>query len=160
MSIYSPLSPPSLMKTKLLLALLTLTGLLLGTNSAFAATTGASTENSQQITNLSQTISKSIDLGGDYQNLLESAISRALLAKGEPANSSVQPNIAVGEPNGPIVNGIIVKPDRPIINGRYVNPKGPIINGRIENPNGPIINGKIANPKGPIINGIIVNPNR
>jgi hypothetical protein len=153
MNIYSSLSPPSRMKTKFLLALLTLTGLLLGTNSAFAAT-GVSTENSQQITNLSQTIAKSIDLGGDYDNLIESAINRALLAKGE-TNS-----IAVGEPNGPIVNGIVVKPTRPIINGRYVNPKGPIINGRID-PNGPIINGKITNPnKGPIINGIIVNPNR
>ncbi|AFY91329.1 hypothetical protein [Chamaesiphon minutus] len=154
MNIYIPLSFGSVMKTKFLLALLTLTGLLLGANSAFAAT-GSTPENSQQITNLSRTIAKSIDLDGNYDNLIELAINRALLAKGETES------IAVGEPNGPIVNGIVVKPTRPIINGRFVNPKGPIINGRIENPNGPIINGKIANPnKGPIINGIIVNPNR
>ncbi|PSB57900.1 hypothetical protein [Chamaesiphon polymorphus] len=154
MNIYIPLSSGSVMKTKFLLALLTLTGLLMGANGAVAAT-GASTENSQQITNLSRTIAKSIDLDGNYDNLIELAINRALLAQGE------KNGIAVGEPNGPIVNGIIVNPHRPIINGRYANPKGPIINGKIENPHGPIINGKIANPnKLPIINGIIAIPNR
>ncbi len=135
------------MKTKFLLALLALSGLLFGAKSA-TAFTGSPSQNSQQIVNLSQTISKSIDLDGDYHNLLASAISRALLAKGDEVSNSDRSNIAVGEPNGPIVNGIVVKPERPIINGR------------VTNPNGPIINGKIANPKKPIINGIIINPNR
>lgn len=135
------------MKTKFLLTLLTLTGLLLGTSSTFAAT-GSSTENSQKIANLSQDISKSIDLNGDYQNLIESAINRALLAKGEKVNHPEQPSIAVGEPNGPIING------------KVANPHSPIINGKVANPNGPIINGRTSNPRGPIINGIIINPNR
>jgi hypothetical protein len=134
------------MKTKFLLALLALTGLLLGTNSAFAAI-ASSTEHDRNITNLSQAISKSIDLDGDYHNLIESAISRALLAKGETV-SNAQANIAVGEPNGPIING------------KIANPKGPIISGKVVNPQGPIIRGRVANPRRPIINGIIINPDR
>jgi hypothetical protein len=135
------------MKNNFLLTLLTLTGLFLGTNTAFAAT-GSSIEHRQNITNLSQTIAKSIDLDGSYQGLIESAIDRALLAKAEKVSNSTPANIAVGEPNGSIINGKIANPRRPIVNGKVINPHQPIINGRI------------ANPKQPIINGIIINPNR
>jgi hypothetical protein len=141
------------MKTKFLLALLTLTGLLLGTNSAFASTI-SSTENSQNMTNLSQRISKSIDLNGDYHSLIELAIDRALLAKGEKT-SPTQPNIAVGEPypNGPIINGKIAQPtprNNPpvIINGiiKKVDPPTKPSEDRKPRINGVIINGVIANP--------------
>jgi hypothetical protein len=140
------------MKTKFLLVLLTLTGLLLGTNSAFAAT-GSLPEHSQNITNLSQRIAKSIDLNGDYRSLIESAIDRALLAKGEKT-SPTQPNIAVGEPypNGPIINGKIAQP-KPrtnppvIINGIIkVDPPTKPSEDRKPRINGVIINGVIANP--------------
>jgi hypothetical protein len=66
------------MKTKFLLTLLTLTGLLLSANSVFAAT-GSTPDRDLSITNLSQTIAELIDL--DDLNLVELAIDRALLAQ-------------------------------------------------------------------------------
>ena len=66
------------MKTKFLLTLLTLTGLLLSANSVFAST-GSTPDRDRSITNLSQTIAKLIDL--DNRNLVELAIDRALLAQ-------------------------------------------------------------------------------
>ena len=66
------------MKTKFLLTLLTLTGLLLSANSVFAAT-GSTPDRDRSITNLSQTIAKLID--SDNRNLVEIAIDRALLAQ-------------------------------------------------------------------------------
>ncbi len=132
------------MKTKLFLMLFALNGLLLGANSASAASASPS------VASLSHTISNLVDLDADAQSLVELAINRALLAKSVKDNTK---DLRIGQQ---------------IINGRINNPNhGPIINGKIDNPNGPIINGRIANPKPPIdkeppilINGIIYNPNQ
>jgi hypothetical protein len=121
------------MKTKFLLGLLTLNSLIFYANSVFAAT-GSAIESSQKITNLSQSIAKSIDLNGDYHSLIESAIGRALLAKGEKGSKLVNPTVAGGlgvsppnsRPSGPIVNGKIAQP-----NPRHSNPPV-IINGIIK----------------------------
>jgi hypothetical protein len=169
------------MKTKFLLALLTLNSLLFYANSAFAAKASL-IEGNQKIANLSQTISKSIDLDSGYHSLIESAINRALLAKGEKNN----PNQAGGEPAATpastprsIVDsnttGAIVTGERnttkPIVNGKIAQPTPkpaatPNIAGGISvpvsnTPRRPIVNGKIANPSprpsNPpvLINGII-----
>jgi hypothetical protein len=117
------------MTTKFLLTLLALNGLLLGANSASAYTT-STIENSHNIANLSRTIAKSIDLGGDYHSLMELAIDRALLAKGEKGRNSVDPEIAGGKSvqseRNPIVNGKIANPqNQPIKNGIILNPQQP-----------------------------------
>jgi hypothetical protein len=142
------------MKTKFLLALLTLNGLLFSTNSALA-TTGMTSQNSQQITTLSQTISKSIDLTTDYQSLVELAINRALLAKGERPEQSPDPQAA---------GGIQVQTsEQPLTNGRVAQPQSvptrkPIINGITIPTQSPQPH---RSPKGEaIINGTIVAPNR
>jgi hypothetical protein len=96
------------MKTKFLLTLLVLTGLL-GTNNAVAATTSASDSN---IDLLSQTISQLIDLTPGDRNLVVTAIDRALLAQGDRDRQPTRLNVAGGEP--------VVKP---IINGRIAQPK-------------------------------------
>jgi hypothetical protein len=159
------------MKTKFLLALLTLNSLLFYANSAFAAT-ASSIEGTQQIASLSQTIAKSINLDGDYHSLIESAINRALLAKGEKNN----PNQAGGEPVAApastprsIVNGRIAQPTpkpsvKPNVAGGIsvpVSTTGAVVNGTRNTPRRPIVNGKIANPSPSpsnppvLINGII-----
>lgn len=138
------------MKTNFLLALLTFNGLLFGVNSAFA-TTGSASQTSQQITTLSQTISKSIDLGSDYHNLMESAINRALLAREDRSPQPI-PQVAGGikapVSHSPIINGIAhPKPQpssEPIINGVMVPSQSPQPN---RSPNREaIINGTIAVP--------------
>ena len=126
------------MKTKFLLALLTCNGLLFSTNSAFA-TTGLTSQNSQQITALSQNISKSIDLTADYQNLVELAINRALLAKGERSDRQpIDPQAAGGikapTSQQPITNGRVAYPRsqpsrKPIINGLTIPAQSPQPNG-------------------------------
>jgi surface antigen len=116
------------MKTNFLLALLVLNGLLFGAKSA-AAFTEPSSQTSQQIVNLSQSISKSIDLNENDRNLLESAIHRALLAKEE--GSKTQPS---AEPN--VAGGMVIQGSEPSINGKVAQPQTqpsgkPIINGII-----------------------------
>jgi hypothetical protein len=159
------------MKTKFLLALLTLNSLLFYANSAFAAK-ASSIEGNQKIANLSQTISKSINLDGSYHSLIESAINRALIAKGEKNN----PNEAGGEPvvapaSTPrsIVNGKVAQPTpkpsmKPNVAGGISVPTsttGTVVNGTRNTPRQPIVNGKIANPSPSpsnppvLINGII-----
>ena len=138
------------MKTNFLLALLTFNGLLFGVNSAFA-TTGAASQTSQQITTLSQTISKSIDLGSDYHNLMESAINRALLAREDRSPHTVKPQVAGGI-KAPVS-------DSPMINGRVAQPK-PKSSGE------PLINGLTIPAQSPqptgeaLVNGTIVVPAR
>lgn len=113
------------MKTNFLLALLVLNGLIFGEKSA-AAFTESSSQNSQQIADLSQSISRSIDLNEDARNLLESAIHRALLAKEERSKtrSQAEPEIAGGKAiqgsQPPMINGKVAQPQpsgKPIING-------------------------------------------
>jgi hypothetical protein len=162
------------MKTKFLLALLTLNSLLFYANSAFAAK-ASSIEGNQKIANLSQTISKSIDLDGGYHSLIESAINRALLAKGEKEN---KPNVAGGESASTpvststprsIINGKVAQPTpkpsvKPNVAGGISVPTsttGAVVNGTRNTPRQPIVNGKIANPSPSpsnppvLINGII-----
>ncbi len=175
------------MKTKFLLALLTLNSLLFYANSAFAATT-TSIEGTQKIANLSQTISKSINLDSGYHSLIESAINRALLAKGEKEDKpKIVGDSAFTPVNTPrsIVNGKVAQPTpkptlKPNVAGGITAPvstapRRPIVNGKIANPspspsNPPVlINGIIqkvdpqptptASVK-PIINGRMANPDR
>jgi hypothetical protein len=149
------------MKAKFFLTLLALTGLFLGSNSAFAAT-GSTTVNTNADT-LSQTISKLIDLDSDAHSLVSIAIDRALLAKGDRDSDSVEPEA--------VEDTSIQLGRKPIINGKVANPHPrPIINGKIANPNPrPIINGIIIKDRPQtqptedgkhLINGIIVNPDR
>lgn len=116
------------MKTNFLLALLVLNGFLFGAKSA-SAFTESSSQNSQQIADLSQSISKSIDLNEDARNLLESAINRALLAKEERSKTQPQaePEIAGGKAiqgSPPMINGKVAQPqpsDKPLINGTILS---------------------------------------
>jgi hypothetical protein len=117
------------MKTKFLLALLALNGLLWGANST-SAYAAAPTATSHNIANLSRTIADSIDLGGDYHSLMELAIDRALLAKGEKGGNSVESNpaggISIQSERKPIINGKIANPhNQPIKNGIILNPQQP-----------------------------------
>ena len=136
------------MKTKFLLTLLALTGLLLGANSA-----SASTESSHNIASLSQKISALIDLDPTAQSLVNLAIDRALIAQNKDSNKTPAD-----------ANGETVRTTGAIEPG--ATNKQPTIRGRVAKPNRqPIINGKIANPnpqpsESPMINGLIVNPNR
>jgi hypothetical protein len=114
------------------------------------------------VDNLSQTIAKLIDLDPAKQDLIASALNRAIASK-EIAPPTPQPVVTAGVPVAPRTdeqswtkNGLIQKPQpklRPIINGRYQNPQpnpSPIINGRIRNPQpnpSPLINGTIAKPQ-------------
>jgi hypothetical protein len=140
------------MKTKLLLMLLALNGVLLGANSASASTV-APTENIHNIANLSQTISELI--GFDGHNLVELAINRALLAQDTKDSNTENSKYSDRQP---IINGKIVNPDlrpkkdRPLINGIIREPR-PMINGTIikEDPS--------TSPK-PIVNGLIRYPNQ
>jgi hypothetical protein len=175
------------MKTKFLLALLTLNSLLFYANSAFAAT-ASSIEGTQKIANLSQTISKSINLDSGYHSLIESAINRALLAKGEKNNANVAGGESAPAPTSTprsIVNGKVAQPTpkptlKPNVAGGITvpvstTPRRPITNGKIANPspspsNPPVlINGIIqkvdpqptpAASVKPIINGRMANPDR
>ena len=111
------------------------------------------------VDNLSQTIAKLIDLDPSKQDLIASALNRAIASK-EIATPKLQPVVTAGVPVAPhtdeqrwIRNGLIQKPQpepSPLINGTIQKPQ-PIINGRIRNPQ--------PNPS-PIINGIIVKPAR
>ena len=110
------------------------------------------------VDNLSQTIAKLIDLDPAKQDLIASALNRAIASK-EIATPTLQPIVTAGVPVAHhnerrwIKNGLIQKPQpepSPLINGTIQKPQ-PIINGRIRNPQ--------PNPS-PIINGIIVKPAR
>jgi hypothetical protein len=131
------------MKTKFLLTLLALTGLLLGANSA-----SASTGSHHNVASLSQKISTLIDLDPTAQSLVKLAIDRALIAQNKDSDKTPVDTRTTGA----MVSGV---PN-----------KQPTIRGRVAKPNRqPIINGKIANPnpqpsEPPLINGLIVNPNR
>jgi hypothetical protein len=98
------------------------------------------------VANLSQTIAKLIDLDPSKQDLVTSALNRAIASK-----ENVKPVIQ------PVTAGVPVAPrnePRPIINGKIQNPQ--------PNPS-PIINGRIRNPQpspSPLINGIMVAPKR
>lgn len=114
------------------------------------------------VENLSQTIAKLIDLDPSKQDLVTSALNRAIASK-ENATPTPQPVVTAGVPVAPRTE------QRWIKNGLIQNPQpnpSPIINGRIRNPEpnpSPIINGKIRNPKpspSPLINGTMVNPQR
>jgi hypothetical protein len=134
-----------MMKTKFLLTLLALNGLFFGATSASAYTV-APIEHDYNISNLSRTISESIDLNRDYYSLIELAIDRALLAKGDKNSETVDP-IPAG--------GISVQTDpKPIINGKVANPRHrPLKNGII------IDRSQIKPPinENPIINGVVVD---
>jgi hypothetical protein len=162
-----------MLKTKFLLMFLTLNGLLLGANSAFAYTSASLAANPTgdlNLAGLSHTIADLIDLDGDAHSLVEMAINRALIAKSlkeeataTSAHSIVNSKVAHLNSH-PIINGTVLNPG-PIINGTVPNCK-PIINGKIVNPHHPpIINGIIKyeppmKPVGrPLINGVIINPN-
>jgi hypothetical protein len=154
------------MKTKFLLTLLSVGGLLVSASSAFAY---SPSPDRAEIANLSQKISELVELDGDAQSLVEMAIDRALLAQAGNSTRSAQP----------IVNGKVINPNPgPIINGKVINPNsGPIINGvvvptmhprgrfhRQPNTDRPVlINGVMPAPNspqdGPLINGTILNPN-
>jgi hypothetical protein len=110
------------------------------------------------VENLSQTIAKLIDLDPANQDLVTSALHRAIASK-ENVTPTLQPIVTAGVPVTDhneqrwIRNGLIQKPQpesSPLINGKIQKPQ-PIINGRIRNPQ--------PNPS-PIINGIIVKPQR
>jgi hypothetical protein len=111
------------------------------------------------VENLSQTIAKLIDLDPSKQDLVTSALNRAIASK-ENTKPTIQP----------VTAGVPVAPDnerQPIINGKIRNPQpspSPIINGRIRNPQpspSPLINGIILKPQpssSPLINGTMVKP--
>ncbi len=93
------------------------------------------------VDNLSQTIAKLIDLDPSKQDLVTSALNRAIASK---ENTTIQP-VTAGTPSNE---------QRPIINGKIRNPQSspsPIINGRIRNPQ--------PSPS-PLINGIMVKPQK
>ncbi len=99
--------------------------------------------NRASVDNLSQTISKLIALDPAHQDLVTSALHRAIASK----ENSVRQPVTAGVP------AASTEP-RPMINGRIRNPQ--------PSPS-PIINGKVSNPKptpSPMINGIIVKPER
>jgi hypothetical protein len=118
------------MKTKFLLTLLTLTGLLLSANSVFAAT-GSTPDRDRRITNLSQTIANLIHL--EERDLVELAIDRALLA--QQVNEPKIPNpVTAGVPRADL------KPteQKPNVRGR-VNKIKEVPIGRIQQPQQPSI---------------------
>jgi hypothetical protein len=140
------------MKTKFLLTLLTLNGLFFGANIASASTVSP-TENSQNIANLSRTISKSIDLSSDYHALIELAIDRALLAQ-KDTNTQDRPTLAGDISIGqlPIINGKVAQP-----NPNQSNPPV-LINGIIKKVEPQDRQTERRRPK--MINGVIVQPDR
>ena len=84
-----------MIKTKFVLTLLALNGLLVGTNSA-SASTGSPLELDRQIANLSQTMAELIGFDRAAQSLLMSAIDRALIA--QKVNVNVLPIVTAGVP--------------------------------------------------------------
>jgi hypothetical protein len=142
------------MKAKFFLTLLTLTGLFLSSNSAFASTRSPLV-NSSNIDALSQTIANLIDLDRDAHSLVSLAIDRALLAQNSLYNSAGEPSTRQPAPDSNV--------DRqPIVNGKIANPRNrprpdrPLINGIIKAP--PQTQPDRENPPA-IINGLIINPN-
>jgi hypothetical protein len=118
------------MKTKFLLTLLAMTGILISANNA-VATTISTPERDRSITNLSQTIANLINL--DDRNLVELAIDRALLA--QQVNEPKIPNpVTAGVPRADL------KPieQKPNIRGR-VNKTKEVPIGRIAQPKEPSI---------------------
>jgi hypothetical protein len=111
-------------KTKFLLTLLAVNGLLLGANSA-SAYTRSSPETSHDIANLSRTISESIDLGDDYHSLVSIAIDRALIAQ-QVKDINIPHPITAGVPMPQMVRGRMIKPqqqvDRPNTENTTVTP--------------------------------------
>jgi hypothetical protein len=94
------------MKARFFLTLVALTGLILGNNSAFAAT-GSTTGNQTNANTLSQTISNLIDLDRDAHSLVSLAIERALLAQKDPNKPDTAPASSVKS----IVNGRVAQPN-------------------------------------------------
>jgi hypothetical protein len=143
------------MKTKFLLVLIALNGLLLGANSASAATT-AKVESNQNAASLSHTISELIDLDANTHSLVESAINRALIAKSVQVNEKGRSNYQQPIINGRIINGRIIKPSRgPLINGIIIKDRPHLINGIIIRDIRPVK----PSIKRPLINGVIIKPN-
>jgi hypothetical protein len=139
------------MKTKFLLVLIALNGLLLGANSASAATV-VKTESNQNAASLSHTISELIDLDANNHSLVESAINRALIAKSIQVNEKGGSNY-----QQPIINGRIVKPSQgPITNGIIIRDRPQLINGIIIRDIRPVVKPSIRRA---LINGVIVKPN-
>jgi hypothetical protein len=103
------------MKTKFLLSLLALNGLLCA--SSASASTGSPSDNYHQ-SQISQTISALIGLSADDRILLELAIDRALIAQAAPGNQPPLPMITAGVP-------LPVPPPQPVIRGRTAKPTPP-----------------------------------
>jgi hypothetical protein len=116
------------------------------------------------VTNLSHTIAKLIDLDPSSQDLVTSALNRAIASK-EYNIGTVKEEIVKSSTTG--VTIAQRKESRPIINGKIQNHQpspSPMINGTMpaQQPT-PIINGRIRNPQSspsPLINGIMVKPQK
>jgi hypothetical protein len=113
------------------------------------------------VTNLSQTIAKLIDLDPSNQDLVTSALNRAIAAKESESIQSVKNYTFLP---GILGNTVVQRPvTRPIINGKIQNPQpSPMINGTMPSQQpSPMINGRMRNPQpspSPLINGIMVKP--
>jgi hypothetical protein len=120
------------MKTKFLLTLLALNGLVLSAGNASAVTVSVG-QNNLNISSLSHTIGELANLDPDSHSLIESAIHRALMAKAIPDGSLSE----VTHTDKHRVHGKIIRhPKPPIIHGiiRHPNPKHPTIHGIIRHP--------------------------
>ena len=100
------------MKTKFLLTLLAVNGLLLSANSASAYSV-SEPEIHHDIPSLSRTISKSIDLGSDYYSLVNIAIDRALIAQ-QVKDINMPVLVTAGVPRLPMVRGRMIKPKQQV----------------------------------------------
>jgi hypothetical protein len=150
------------MKTKFLLTLLALNGLMFGANRASAATESPTIDRHLTI---DQKIATLIDLDPEHYSLMKLAIDRALIAQNNDSDSQVPVDAngavstmeaeSVDADKQPEIRGRVAKPNpKPIIGGKFPKPNPtPIINGKIANPNP-----KPNNP--PLINGLIINPDR
>jgi hypothetical protein len=112
-------------KTKFLLTLLTVNGLLLGTHSASAYSV-SEPEIHHDIPSLSRTISASIDLGDDYHSLVSIAIDRALIAQ-QVKDINIPHPVTAGVPLPQMVRGRMIKQqeqvDRPNAENTTVTPE-------------------------------------
>jgi hypothetical protein len=102
-------------KTKFLLTLLAVNGLLLSPNSASAYSV-SEPEIHHDIPSLSRTIAESIDLGSDYYSLVNIAIDRALIAQ-QVQDINLPVLVTAGVPKPQLLRGRMIKPkqqvDRP-----------------------------------------------
>ncbi len=119
------------MKTKFLLTLLAMTGILIGANSAVANTI-STPERDRSITNLSQTIANLIHL--EERDLVELAIDRALLAQQVNEPKIPTPIVTAGVPRADITP----TDKQPTVRGRVPKIKTVPI-GRIQPPQQPSI---------------------